>query len=124
MKRLIIALLFVLISSSLIAQNTTEKNTDSKNFKKILVSISANSKIENQLNMFDSDLLLELSKLNHLNYLKAVNNSGTNLLTLKLEFESFDSYYKWFNDKTTKNILNRINSEVDEYKIELEYIKI
>ena len=121
MKRIIIVFLFMLVSL-LNAQNMGGKNQDNKvSFNNIIVTISSASKMDSKNNIFDSDLILELGRLNPLAYLKVVSHNNFNELRLKLGFLNLESFYKWYNDENIKGILDKLKSQADKYSIELEY---
>ena len=128
MKKIFIVLgLFVfifLVSASVKAQNISKKTMEKKiSISRVVLEITASTNIGNKKNVLETDLPLKISQMKPLFYMKIDNKDGINNLILKFRFKNLNSYYKWYNDKKTKDILEKIKTYAPNYKTELEFTK-
>ncbi len=128
MKKIFIVLgLFVfifLVSASVKAQNISKKTMEKKiSISRVVLEITASTNIGNKKNVLETDLPLKISQMKPLFYMKIDNKDGINNLILKFRFKNLNSFYKWYNDKKTKDILEKIKTYAPNYKTELEFTK-
>ena len=128
MKKIFIILgLFVfifLVSASVKAQNISKKTMEKKiSISRVVLEITASTNIGNKKNVLETDLPLKISQLKPLCYMKIDNKDGINNLILKFRFRNLNSFYKWYNNKRIKDILEKIKTYAPNYKTELEFTK-
>ncbi len=124
MRKIILISFLLFFSFSLNAQNISKKfNANKTNISNVTVTINAKANISNKKNIFDSDLILEISKLQPLFFLNVKNINGINNLTLKLRFKNTDSFHKWFKNSDVKEIIKKIKMYAPNITMELELTK-
>ncbi len=122
-KNIIILFIFMFVITGIsqnISKNTTEKNLKTS---KVSVTIEAHSKVNDGESIFDSDLILKLSELKPLSFMEVTFNYGISNLILRFHFTDMESFYNWYKSNEIKDILNKIQKELGEYKIKLQFSK-
>ena len=111
MKRVILfsALLVFAFSVGIGAQETPKKVAASETKMTGVVFKITTSSSEMGKDVFQTDLPLRISKLSHLVFMNVKNTmADMNYLGLEFHFKDIRSFYAWFNDPKTKEILQEI----------------
>ena len=111
-------------SISVSAQELTKRAVQSKNPVPSVVFRIASSNNNVKKNIFDSDLLPKISKLEHLSRMSVQNidNTGINLI-FEFHFGDVDSFYRWYSDPKIKALLEQIKKYGPNFRAELIYQK-
>ncbi len=126
MKKITVVLVLFIFTSlvPVKAQDISKKAMEKKiSISRVVLEITASTNIGNKKNVLETDLPLKISQLKPLFYMKIDNKDGINNLILKFRFRNLNSFYKWYNDKKTKDIIEKIKTYAPNYKTELEFTK-
>ncbi len=126
MKKITVVLVLFIFTSlvPVKAQDISKKAMEKKiSISRVVLEITASTNIGNKKNVLETDLPLKISQLKPLFYMKIDNKDGINNLILKFRFRNLNSFYKWYNDKKIKDLLEKIKTYAPNYKTELEFTK-
>ena len=124
MKRITILFIILFLSFNSQAQNETQKIDETKKeITRVVVTLTADSKGTIKENILDSDIIKRLSESEKLIELRVGNSKLQNSLHAVFYFRDVNSYYKWYDNEDTKNLLNKIKADFINYKFDLKLNK-
>ena len=111
-------------SISVSAQELAKRTVQSKNPVPSVVFRITSSNNNVKKNIFDSDLLPKISKLEHLSRMSVQNVDNTAInLVVEFHFGDVDSFYRWYSDPKIKALLEQIKKYGPNLRAELIYQK-
>ncbi len=116
----VVAILCIYINAQ---EKTKNQNDDKKVVTKVYVNLTAESKGKVKENILNSEIIKILSESDNLIELKVGNAKLFNSLKAVFYFKDVDSYYNWYYEKKTQDLLARIQSDFMDYKFDLQLNK-